>query len=178
MQSPPPSSLYSILISALVIGVVLFFRARRMSVKRPLNLGTLWIVPVVFVAIGAITLAQFPPHGTDWLWLGLALVLGVALGWQRGRLMKIWVEPESGRLMTQGSGWALVFLVVLIVLRMVLRTGLTMEARTGAVSPALINSTFVFFAIGLFGTQRGEMALRALRLRKAHVDAGGAAEPG
>jgi hypothetical protein len=118
------------------------------------------------------TLAQFPPHGLDWAWLALALLLGVALGWQRGRLMKIWIDPESGALMTQGSGWALVFLVVLLVLRMALREGLVMEANAGAIDMGLINSAFVVFALGLFGTQRGEMALRATRLTKANVSGG------
>jgi hypothetical protein len=172
MQSPPPSNIYSIIIPILVIGVVLFFRVRRMSVKRPFKLGTLWIVPAIFLAISGMTLAQFPPHGLDWAWLAAALLLGAALGWQRGRLLKIWVDPESGSLMTQGSGWALVFLVVLLVLRMALREGLVMEANAGAIDIGLINSAFVVFAFGLFGTQRGEMALRATRLTKAHVSGG------
>jgi membrane protein CcdC involved in cytochrome C biogenesis len=173
MQSPPPSNIYSIVIPLLVIGVVLFFRVRRMSVKRPLKLGTLWIVPAIFFVIGALTLAQFPPHGMDSAWLAVALLLGVALGWQRGRLMKIWVDPESGGLMTQGSGWALVFLVVLLALRMLLREGLVMEANAGAIDMGLINGLFVIFGFGLFGTQRAEMALRAMRLTKAHANEGG-----
>nr|WP_166175986.1 CcdC protein domain-containing protein [Altererythrobacter segetis] len=172
MQSSPPSNIYSIVIPILVIGVVLFFRVRRMKVQRPLKLGTLWVVPAIFLVVSGLTLAQFPPHGLDWAWLALALLLGAALGWQRGRLMKIWVDPESGGLMTQGSGWALVFLVVLLVLRMALREGLVMEADAGAIDIGLINSAFVVFAFGLFGTQRGEMALRATRLTKAHLEAG------
>ena len=168
MQSPPPHNLYSLLVSALVIGVVLFLRMRRMSVKRPFNLGTLWIVPAVFLAITVLTVAQFPPHGMDWAWFALSLLLGAALGWQRGRMMKLWVDPESGHLMTRGSGWAMIFLVALIVLRMALREGLTMEAQAGAFDAGLINGVFTVFALGLFGTQRAEMALRARRLMQAH----------
>jgi CcdC-like protein len=175
MQSPPASNVYSLLISALVIGVVLFFRARRMSVKRPLNLGALWIMPAVFLAASVLTLAQFPPRGFDWLWLAVALLLGAALGWQRGRLMKIWVEPETGKLMSRGSGWALVFLVVLIVLRMALREGLVMEANSGAIDMGLINGAFVVFALGLFGMQRGEMALRGRRIQAAYARPRGSA---
>lgn len=172
MQSPPPSNFYSIIIPILVIGVVLLFRVRRMRVKQPLKLGSLWMVPGIFLVIAGLTLAQFPPRGLDWAWLTVALLLGAALGWQRGRLMKIWVDPESGRLMTQGSGWALVFLVVLLVLRMALREGLIMEANAGAIDMGLINSAFVVFAFGLFGTQRGEMAMRAARLTKADANGG------
>jgi len=173
MQSAPPSNIYSIIIPVLVIGVVLFFRVRRMSVKRPFKLGSLWIVPAIFLALTGLTLAQSPPRGMDWAWIALALLLGVALGWQRGRLMKIWVDPESGSLMTQGSGWALVFLVALLVVRMMLRESLVMEASAGAIDIGLINSAFVVFALGLFGTQRVEMALRAQRLKAEHVNEGG-----
>jgi hypothetical protein len=140
-----------------------------MTVKRPFKLTTLWIMPAVFVGIAALSLVEFPPQHTDWLWLGLALVLGAALGWQRGRLMKIWIEPETGELVTQGSGWAVLFLVALIVLRSVLRAGLQYEASAGAVTPALINNVFVAFAVGLFATQRAEMAVRASRLKQANA---------
>ena len=172
MQPAPPNAVV-ILVSVVVIGLGLFLRVRRMTAKRPLRPATLWIVPAIFVGIAALNFAEFPPHGLDWLWIGVALVLGAGLGWQRGRLMKIWIEPESGTLMSQGSGWAIVFLVVLIALRALLRTGLAMEAG-GAITPALINDTFVTFAVGLFATQRAEMALRAQRMKQQHLVGGGA----
>jgi hypothetical protein len=174
MQSGQPN-IATIVVMVAVVCLGLFFRMRRMAVARPLKTGTLWIVPVIFVGIAALNFLQFPPHGLDWAWIGLALVLGAALGWQRGRLMKIWIEPESRTLMSQGSGWAIVFLVVLIVLRSLVRAGLGMEAG-GAITPPLINDTFVIFAVGLFGVQRVEMALRAQRLRQEQA-AGAAVEP-
>ena len=146
-QVPP---LAYIIVGVLVLGM-LYFRARRMARARPLNLGSLWLIPLVFVA----------------------LFLGGLLGWQRGRLMKIWVEPADGQLMVQGSPWAMIFLVAIILLRMGLRSGLEMEAQSWAISPALINNGFVLFALGLFGVMRAEMALRAKRLSAEH--AGGAA---
>ena len=164
MQSAQPNIL-TIVVMVLVVCLVLFFRMRRMAVARPLKPGMLWIMPAVFVGIAALNFVEFPPHGLDWAWIALAFILGAALGWQRGRLMKIWIEPDRGNLMSQGSGWAIVFLVVLIVLRSLLRAGLGMEAG-GAITPALINDTFVVFAVGLFGVQRLEMALRARRLQE------------
>jgi membrane protein CcdC involved in cytochrome C biogenesis len=175
MQSSP-SNIVSIVAPVVVIGIILVVRMRRMTSQRPLKLATLWIIPALFLVIAGLTLWQFPPRGLDWLWLTVSLALGVVLGWQRGRLMKIWVEPESGKLMTQGSGWAIIFLVVLIVLRVALRTGLVMEADASGISPAMINGLFVVFALGLFGTQRAEMALRAVRLGKAHSAGGGVAD--
>lgn len=166
MQSPH-QSVASIVVPLIVIVVVLALRGRRMTVKRPLKPGGLWFVPAIFIAVGALSLVEFPPHGSDWAWLAVALVLGGALGWQRGRLMKIWIEPETGQLVTQGSGWAVVFLVVLIALRTLLRTGLQYESGTWAIQPGLINNGFVAFAVGLFTVQRAEMAIRASRLLKA-----------
>jgi hypothetical protein len=175
MSSAQPN-LFAVAVSVVVVVLVVLLRARRMTVKRPLKFGSLWIMPAIFLGIAALNLAEFPPRGPDWAWIGLALVLGAALGWQRGRMMKIWVEADNGVLMTQGSGWAIVFLVALIVLRTLLRTGLAVEAGTGAVSVGLINNAFVAFAVGLFATQRAEMALRAQRLREEHAAGGGAIE--
>lgn len=135
MQSAhPPLLAYAI--SGVLILVVLYFRMRRMSVKRPLRMGTLRIVPVLFLAITVANFIQFPPQIGDLPWLAVSFALGALLGWQRGKLMHIWAEPESGELMVQGSPWALIFLA----------------------------------ALGLFGVMRVEMALRGLRLGKAHAD--------
>ena len=164
-MQPAPPNLFAIVIPLIVVVFILVLRGRRMIVKRPLKLATLWIVPAIFAGITALSLAEFPPRGGEWAWLAGALVLGVVLGWQRGRLMKIWIDQDSGELVTQGSGWAVAFLVVLIVLRTMLRTGMQFEASAGAITPALINNVFVVFALGLFATQRGEMALRARRLK-------------
>ena len=169
MQSASPN-LFAVVVPLIVVAVVLIIRGRRMTVKRPLKLNTLWVVPAIFLVIAALSLAQFPPQGMDFAWLAVALVLGAGLGWQRGRLMKIWVDPESGDLLIQGSGWAVVFLVALLVMRWMLRTGLQYEASAGAISPALINNTFVLFALGLFATQRIEMAIRASRLKKSRAE--------
>ena len=50
-------------------------------------------------------------------------------------------------------------------------------AALGLGTPALINDAFVMFAVGLFATQRAEMALRARRLKQQHAALGGAVEP-
>ena len=167
MQTQAPHGLASIIVPLVVIVIVVVLRGRRMAVKRPFKLSTLWIVPAIFAGVAVMSLTEFPPHGAEWAWVIGALVLGSALGWQRGRLMKIWIEPERGDLVTQGSGWAIAFLVALIVIRTALRTGLQYEAGAGAISPALINDLFVSFALGLFATQRAEMGLRAARLKRA-----------
>jgi hypothetical protein len=169
MQPHAQTPLVAYLVPALAIMVGLFFRARAMSRKRPLSQGTLWVIPALFLAITVANFVGYPPALGDVPWLVVAAVLGGLLGWQRGRLMKIWVEPQDGQLMVQGSPWALIFLAALILLRIGLRSGLEMEAQSWAISPALINDGFVVFALGLFGVMRAEMALRAKGLREAHA---------
>lgn len=151
----------------LVIAVaIIAFRSHRMSKPRELSFGRLLLVPLLILAITASTLAQHPPAGLDVVWLGLAFVAGAAVGWQRGRLMKIWIDADTGKTMIQGSVWAIVFLVALVAMRMALRAGLAYEAEAGAFDPALVSSLFMVFALGLFGTQQAEMGLRAKRLRE------------
>lgn len=164
MSSGQQPNLITYGIVLLVVVVMLAFRARRMARRRPLTLDRLWIIPAVFIAIAMITLVQFPPHALEWLWLALALAIGVGLGWQRGRLMDISVDDEAGRLMVQASPWAIFFLIILVVVRTVVKSGLGYEAQAGGLSPALINDVFVVFAVGLFATQRVEMYLRGSRL--------------
>lgn len=170
MQPHAQTPLLAYLAPALIIMAGLFFRARSLSRKRPLSPATLWVIPALFLLITIASFVGYPPGIGDVPWLVLAAILGGLLGWQRGRLMRIWVEPADGQLMVQGSPWALIFLAALILLRVGLRSGLEMEAQSWAISPALINDGFVVFALGLFGVMRAEMALRAAKLRKAHGD--------
>ena len=55
-----PKLLQAIL-PVVVIGVVLALRFRSMSKVRPLKTKTLWIAPVMLLALVAVTLYQAPP---------------------------------------------------------------------------------------------------------------------
>jgi hypothetical protein len=154
----------SYIIAAVVVILLLSFRMRRMKRSIPLRWKRLWIAPTILLVMAAITLMQFPPKLLDWTWLGLAFLIGGALGWQRGRLMSIAMNPTSRTLTTQPTPMAIYFLLGLIVIRFGLRTGLGLEAQSWRLSPAFINDVFVIFAAGLFAAQGLEMAIRARRL--------------
>ena len=166
-------NLIALAIGALIVLPLLYFRMRKTMVARPLRMKSLWIRPLVFVALAAIAIASAPPPLLDWLWLALAAALGAGLGWQRGKSMAIHVHPENGTLMTRGSQAAVVILVVLVVARLGLRTGLQMEASALHLSPAFIADIFVVFAAALFGVQTLEMFLRARRVFADSKSAGG-----
>jgi hypothetical protein len=157
-------NLVSYAAAALIVALVIIFRMSRMRRTRRLNVTRFWIAPAIFLFLAVTTLAQFPPQGSDWAWLTMAAAAGGALGWQRGRLMDIRMDPESKALTTQASPMAIFFLLGLLVVRLVLRAGLQMEAQNGGLSASLVTDLFIVFAAALFTLQQVEMSIRARRL--------------
>ncbi len=153
-------------IGIVVLVVVMAFRLRRMSQTRPLKIEWLWVTPALLTALTVLSLIPQPPQGLGWAWLAGGLVLGGALGWYRGKMMHIIVDPETHAVNTKASPAAMIFIVALIAIRMALRGVAMTEASTLHLSVAVITGAFMTFAIGLFGVQRLEMALRATRLLK------------
>lgn len=152
------------LIGVLVLVAVMGLRLARANKARPLRLEFLWIMPAYLFAVTGFLLWQMPPHGLEWLWLVLAFALGAGLGWQRGRMMAINVDPETHTLSQTQSRAAVFFLLALVAVRFGLREVLSGEASALHLSLAFVTDVFVVFAVGLLGVTRLEMFLRARRL--------------
>ncbi|HEX3677792.1 MAG TPA: CcdC protein domain-containing protein [Sphingomicrobium sp.] len=150
---------YAITIGVIVI--IMVVRMRRMGKMRPLNLGSLWVVPAIYLAVAALMFIQLPPAGWIAIVSGLGLLIGAAIGWQRGKMMHIHVDPETQVLNQRASPAAMFFLLALIVVRMAARGIIGQE---GGVSPAMLTDPLIAFALGMFTLQRLEMYLRAKRL--------------
>ena len=156
----------------LIILPVLYFRMRKMARAQPLKLDRMWIRPALLLAAAAlVVLAPLRAHQPmrvlmpqDWAWLGLAAALGAVAGWQWGRTMTIEVHPEDGTLMVRGGQAAILVLVVLILFRMGLRTGLTVEANAGHLNMLLVSDLSIVFTALLFTMRSVEMYLRARRV--------------
>jgi hypothetical protein len=170
MQQGQIHSIVPYLIGGLIVVVILAFRLRSMSRSRPLRLEWLWVTPAILTALTVLTLyftpGTPPPEGLDWAWLGGGFVLGAVIGWWRGKMMHITVDPETHALNTKASPAALIFIVGLLVVRSVLRGVAMSESSTLHLSVAAITGAFLTLAIGLFGVARLEMAIRATRLLK------------
>lgn len=161
MHGHPSPQTISYIITAVVVGLVLFLRLRGMRRARRLNLTTLWIVPGIYGLVFLFATYEHPPvNALGWLWLALAATVGAVIGWQRGRLMRISVDPETGTLNQQGSPAALLFIVLLIVVRM----GLRYEGQAYGLNVFLLTGIMMAFALGLFTATRAEMYIRAKRL--------------
>ncbi|PZU10672.1 CcdC protein domain-containing protein [Sphingomonas sp.] len=160
MQHPPQQTI-TYIITGLVIGLVLLLRYRGMRRASRLRLETLWIVPALFGLAFSIGVYEAPPPTPlGWLWLAIAAGIGALLGWQRGKLMKISVDPETHQLNKQNSPAALLVIVLLIVARQ----GLRYEAAEAGINLMKITGIMFAFAFGLLAATRAEMYLRARRL--------------
>lgn len=153
----------------LIILPVLYLRMRKMTKAQPLKLGRLWIRPaVILLAAGLVVFLPQPGQHTvrhflaqDWAWLAVAAGLGGVAGWHWGRTMAIEVHPQDGTLMVKGGQAAILVLVVLILFRMGLRTGLAMQASAWHLDMILISDASIVFSAFLFTFRAIEMFLRA-----------------
>jgi hypothetical protein len=158
------NSLVSYAIMGVAIILIVALRLRRMGRDRPLKLERLWVLPVVFLAIMAISFSEAPPDETGWMLTAIGLVIGGLVGWFRGRAIAITIDPRTQNLNQRASPAALIFLVVLIALRFGLRTLLATEAPSWHVNATAIVDAFLAFALGIIALQRLEMYLRGQKL--------------
>jgi len=161
MEQAPPQAAW---VAIPIILLVVFLRIRRMSQHRPLRVEWLWVMPVLLLVIAGLVMAQTPLAGLDWLWLIPPFLIGGALGFWRGRLTLVTVDPETHALTSKASPAALYLLVGVIVLRIGLRYLLTAEASSLHINAALITDAFLVFAVGVVAVQRIEVWIRARRL--------------
>lgn len=148
-------------ITAAVVALVLFLRLRGLRRATPLRLETLWIVPALLIVALGISIWEYPPpRAIGWLWLALALGAGALLGWRRGTLMRISVDPATHRLNQQASPAALLVIVVLLVARQ----GLRYEAAALGIDIYQATAILMASALGLIAATRLEMFFRARRL--------------
>jgi hypothetical protein len=161
MQPAGSQPLFVYAIWAVAIAAVLFFRIRGMRRASRLRLETLWIVPTVYLIVFAGSVWEYPPISlANWLWLAIAIAIGAGIGWRRGKLMRITVDPVTHALNQQNSPAALIFIVLLIVARQALRY----ESATLGLNVLQVTGILFAFGLGLFAATRAEMFVRARRL--------------
>lgn len=150
-------------IPLIIITIVMAIRWRGMSRVRPLKLERLWIMPALYAVVIGVTFARFPPQGWGWAFCLAAVALGAGLGWQRGKMMRITLDPATHTLGQTSSPAALLFIVLLVVVRSGARGALSYAEPT-ALDPMAITDVLMALALGLFGAQRLEMYLRGQRM--------------
>jgi hypothetical protein len=149
-----------IIVTVAVIVLIMAFRMRRMSQMRPLRLELLWITPAILFTAFALTVYSFRPTSTDWLWITALAAAGAAVGWYRGKMMQIHVDPETHALNQKASPLAMLFIVAIIAVRI----GLRAEAGTLGLNINLVTDASIAFAAAMFTAVRIEMFIRARRM--------------
>jgi len=153
-----------ILVPLVIVAAVMVFRMRGVNRERRLKLELMWIMPALLLAMMAAVFTVLPPRGMDWVWLAAIFALGGAIGWWRGKLMPIGIDPETHLLNVKTSPAALLFIVGLLVVRQGLRTFLESEASAWHLNAALLADGFMVLGVSLLVVSRVEMALRAWSL--------------
>ena len=147
----------------LVVGVVMFFRFRK---PRALKIERLWVRPAIFLLLSVASLGALPPPATflNVLLILAAGVIGAAIGWQRGRLMRIEVHPETHDISSSASPLGVIFLLALIAVRGGLRGVATGPGAVPGVSSSAISDALIILAGATMSISNLEMWLRARRL--------------
>jgi hypothetical protein len=166
MPPHPLPTLLPTLIAFLLLLPLLYLRLRRMLKPQALKLNQLWIRPAIFIALAGLVLVAPAPGSqplaaSDLGWLLLAAALGGIAGWQWGRTTQLHLHPENGTLMQTGSIAGMMVFVLLVVVRMGLRTGLGAEAAAWHINVLLITDSSILFSAFLFAVRGLEIYLRA-----------------
>jgi hypothetical protein len=149
------------------IGVAVVIILLRNRQARPLNPNLMWILPLFLVALLAFGIwgvsYQFHPvFGPAVLaGLGAAALVGAAIGWWRGKTIRIHRDPETKRLMAQASPLGLIFIFALLGVRTMFRGYLDEHAAQYGLAPGITDIGFMLFAGGLLVVSRVEMWIRA-----------------
>ena len=154
-QLPPASSM---IVSLLLIAGVLVLRNRR---ARPLRIERLWLRPAMSIAFALLFLFSYPPPITalSLSIMFLGLVVGVAVGWQRGRFMRIEVDPVSHAMTARMSQLGMILVLAFFAARYWLR-----GAFLGPVPAASVTDALMISAATMMLAQQVEVTLRARRL--------------
>lgn len=151
-----------------IIVVVLALRLRSMSRERPLRVQTLWVVPVIYILLAGSMLLTLPPPPVGWGLVVVGTAIGAAVGWHRGKLIRIHRDEQTGELRQKASPIALLLLAALVVLKLGTRAifGETSAGHPGS-GALLLTDAFIGFALGLLSATRLELYLRAQRVLAA-----------
>jgi hypothetical protein len=152
------------LVAIVVLGLMILrnSRARRLKVER------LWISPLIVAGLCALAIAASPVPGPVGLAVdALALGLGVALGWWRGRATTFTVDPQTHVVTSQVSPLGMLLILAIVAVRYALRSALGVGASSLHVSAAEFTDSFLLLAIGVVCAQRAEWYIRARRMIEA-----------
>lgn len=161
-------SQYGPLLPYLIPVLILLLIVRRGMTARKIKIERMWVMPALLVFAGASMFASAHIPGAMIIGeLAAALVAGAVVGWYRGRLTHITIDPDTHDLTSKTSPVGVVLIAVLFAARYGIRLAFpdagyghgSLASQAGAIADALS-----LFGIGAMVVQRLEMWLRCRRL--------------
>jgi hypothetical protein len=156
----------SYLVAFIVIALIMGLRIWRGSRARKLKVERMWIRPAIILTFLTLSIYGQPPPLTPAVLGGLALVTaaGGVMGWYRGRMVKVSIDPETHALTSRASPWGILIFLGLMVVRMAARITLGHEHDVAGVPVvAIIDGLTLFYAGNVVGLQV-EVWMRARKL--------------
>ena len=146
----------------IAMGIILLRNSR----PRRLSLGAMWIRPMIFIVLIGASAAAAPPPLTpaSIALLALAFAIGAAIGWQRGKFMRIEVHPETHDITSRASPIGMLFILAVLAARVGLRNFAYETRGIAGVPTAAIASALVLLVGAMMIAQSVEMWLRARKL--------------
>jgi hypothetical protein len=149
------------MVPLVAIAMVILRNAR----ARKLRIETLWIMPVVILALVGLSFSQQGMPSPLMLGIDIAaLAIGALLGWWRARFTHITVDPATHQLTSRASPVGMLVILGVFALRYVVRMYTAQNASSLGVSTVGVADALLVITVGLVCAQRLEIALRASRL--------------
>ncbi len=161
-------SQYEHLLPYLIPVLILLLIVRRGMTARQIKIERMWVMPVLLLFAGASMFASAQVPGVMIIGeLAAALAGGAVVGWYRGRLTHITIDPATHDLTSKTSPVGVVLIAVLFAARYGIRLAFpevgsshaSLASQAGAIA-----DTLALFGIGAMVVQRLEMWLRCRRL--------------
>jgi Protein of unknown function (DUF1453) len=156
----------SYLVAFTVIALLMGLRIWRGSRARKLKVERMWIRPAIILTFLTLSIYGQPPPMTAPVLAGLAVATaaGAVLGWYRGRMVKVSINPETHDLTSKASPWGMLIFLGLMVVRIAARMILREEHDVvGIPVAAIIDGLTLFYAGNVVGAQV-EVWMRAKKL--------------
>lgn len=150
--------------------LILALILRRNLRARSLKMERLWVFPaILLLATGSAMYSEPPPGLVSLIGFAAALAVGGLIGWYRGRLTRITIDPATHEFTSQASVAGTLLIGVVFALRYGVKMAMTSGDASslpvgGRVDVAGITDGLMLFAVGMMAVQRIEMYLRCQKL--------------
>lgn len=174
-MDPMTAQVLPYLVPLLILVLIL----RRNLRSRSLRMERLWLYPAILILAAAGVMRGGPVPGAVALaGYAVALVVGGAIGWYRGRLTQITIDPKTHEFTSRASIAGTILIGVVFAVRYGVRMAMESHGQLtwplgGRLDVAAITDGLMLFLVGMVSLQRIEMYLRCQKLL-GEARAGGA----